>query len=138
MVALIARLLVGPDPGNQLVTLEALLFALWSLLVATSLATAGALAVNAWVMGREMRTRMETLQVRLRMNGGLSVHGGSAGLAFCLNDLLAAYRSHPRVANGSWLWERFFRRLRGASQTWAATGIISADGKVDNVVLEPA
>jgi hypothetical protein len=137
VVALMVRLLVGPDPGNQLVTLEAILLALWSLLVATSLATAGALAINAWLMGREMRTRMESQQVRLRMNGGLSVHGGSAGLAFCLNDLLAAYRSHPRVANGSWLWERFFRRLRGASQTWAATGIISADGKVDHVVLEP-
>jgi hypothetical protein len=67
----------------------------------------------------------------------LSVHGGSAGLAFCLNDLLAAYRSHPRVANQSWLWERFFRRLRRASDTWAATGIISAEGKVDHVVLEP-
>lgn len=80
---------------------------------------------------------METVQVRLRMNGGLSVHGGSAGLAFCLNDLLAAYRSHPRVANRSWLWERFFRRLRRASHTWAATGIVSAEGNVDHVVLEP-
>jgi len=137
VVALMVRLLVGPDPGDQLVTLETLLFALWSVLVVTSLATAGALAINAWLMGREMRKRMETLQIRLRMNGGLSVHGGSAGLAFCLNDLLAAYRSHPHVANRSWLWERFFRRLRRASDAWAATGIISAEGKVDHVVLEP-
>jgi hypothetical protein len=137
VVALMVRLLVGPDPGNQLITLEALLFGLWSLLVATSLATAGALGIKAWLMGRELRKRMATLQLRLRMNGGLSVHGGSAGLAFCLNDLLAVYRSRPRVANRSWLWERFFRRLRRASDTWAATGIVSAGGKVDDVVLEP-
>jgi multisubunit Na+/H+ antiporter MnhF subunit len=137
VVALMARLLVGPDPGDQLVTLEAVLFALWSLLVVTSLATAGALAFKAWLMGRELRKRMATLQLRLRMNGGLSVHGGSAGLAFCLNDLLAVYRSHPRIGNRSWLWERFFVRLRGASETWAATGIVSAEGKVDHVVLEP-
>jgi hypothetical protein len=137
VVALMVRLIVGPDPGSQLVTLEALLFGLWSLLVATSLATAGALGIKAWLMGRELRARMATLQLRLRMNGGLSVHGGSAGLAFCLNDLLAAYRSHPHVANRSWLWERFFRRLRRASHTWAATGIVSAEGKVEHVVLEP-
>jgi hypothetical protein len=137
VVALMVRLLVGPDPGDQLVTLEAVLFALWSLLVVTSLATVGALTVKAWLMGRELKKRMATLQLRLRMNGGLSVHGGSAGLAFCLNDLLAVYRSHPRVANRSWLWERFFFRLRRASETWAATGIVSAEGKVDHVVLEP-
>src|SRR6185436_14110672 len=37
----------------------------------------------------------------------------------------------------SWLWKKFFYGLRAASQTWAATGIVDADGGVDHVVLEP-
>ena len=61
------------------------------------------------------------------MSDGLCI-GGSSGLAFCLNTLLATHRSHPYVSNRTWLWERFFRGLRGASQTWAATGIVDADG----------
>jgi len=103
----------------------------------TAVGVAGALAFTAWRAGRSLKMRTEQRQLHLRMSDGLSVHGGSAGLAFCLNSLLAVYRSHPLIANRSWLWERFFRRLRSASQTWAATGIVDADGSVEHVVLEP-
>lgn len=137
VVALIARLLFGSDPGAQVVTYVAILFALWSLLVVTALAVAATLVFNAWRTGRALKTRIEQRQIQLRMSDGLSVQGGSAGLAFCLNTLGAAYRSHPLVTNRTWLWERFFRRLRVASQTWAATGIVDADGSVEHVVLGP-
>lgn len=138
VIGLIVRLLVGPDPGDaRLVILNAILFTLWSALVVTAVGVACALAFNAWRTGRALSMRTEQRQIHLRMRDGLSVHGGSAGLAFCLNGLLATYRSHPLLANRSWLWERFFRGLRSASQTWAATGIIDADGSVEQVVLEP-
>ena len=137
VVGLIARLLLGSDPGAQLATFEAILLGLWASLVVTAVAVAAALGVDAWRTGGELKKKLEESQLHLRMSGGLSVQGGSAGLAFCLNGLFAAYRSRPRVASRSWLWERFFRRLRTASQNWAATGIVYADGSVDHVVLEP-
>jgi hypothetical protein len=137
VAALIVRLLVGSDPGASLVILAAAVFALWSVLLTTAVGVAGTLTFNAWRAGRALRMRTERRQVHLRMNDGLSVHGGSAGLAFCMNSLLAAYRSHPLPANRSWLWERFFCRLRGASQRWAATGAVDAYGNVEHVVLEP-
>jgi hypothetical protein len=137
VLALIVRLLLGSDPGARLVTYVAILFALWSSLVVTSVAVAATLGFNAWRTGRELRRRMEERQIHLRMTDGLSVQGGSAGLAFCLNALLATYRSHPPITSRTWLWERFFRRLRAASQTWAATGIVDADGAVEHVVLSP-
>jgi hypothetical protein len=137
VIGLIARLLFGPDPGAQLLILVAILFALWSALVITAVAVTGAVGFNAWRAGRALRMRTERRQLHLRMSDGLSVQGGSAGLAFCLNTLLATYRSHPHVTNRTWLWERFFRRLRVASRTWAATGIIDADGSVEHVVLSP-
>jgi hypothetical protein len=137
VVALIVRLLFGSDPGAQLVTYVGILFALWSSLVVTSVAVVAALGFNAWRTGRELRRRMEERQIHFRMSDGLSVQGGSAGLAFCLNALLATYRSHPHLTNRAWLWEGFFRRLRVASQTWAATGIVDADGSVEHVVLNP-
>ncbi|HEX6628994.1 MAG TPA: hypothetical protein VF105_13670 [Gemmatimonadaceae bacterium] len=137
VVGLIVRLLIGPDPGTRLVTFAAILFTLWFVLVMTGVGVASALAFSALRTGRALRTRTEQRQLHLRMTDGLSVHGGSAGLAFCLNSLLATYRSHPLVASRSWLWATFFRRLRGASRTWAATGIVDADGSVEHVVLEP-
>jgi hypothetical protein len=137
VIGMIGRLLIGSDPGARLVILAAILFTLWSALVATAVGVAGTLAFRAWRTGRALKERTERRQLHLRMRDGLSVHGGSAGLAFCLNGLLATYRSHPVVANRSWLWKRFFYRLRRASRTWAATGIVDADGTVDHVVLEP-
>ncbi|MFL5498690.1 MAG: hypothetical protein ACJ8AA_09015 [Gemmatimonadaceae bacterium] len=137
VVGLSLRLLFGSDPGSRLLIYVGVLFALWSLLVVTSIAVAISLGIKAWQTGRELRTRMETQQIHLRMADGMSVQGGSAGLAFCLNALLATYRSHPRTANGAWLWETFFHRLRAVSGTWAATGIVHAHGGVEHVVLKP-
>jgi hypothetical protein len=137
VVALIVRLMAGPDPGPRLAIYVGALFSLWSALVVISLAVIVTLGFNAWRTGRALRTRLEQRQLHLRLSDGLSVQGGSAGLAFCLNALLAADRSRPHITNRTWLWDRFFQRLRGASQTWAATGIIDADGGVDDVVLSP-
>ena len=134
---LIVRLLIGPDPGARLMPLAAVLFTLWAVLVIAAVGVAGALGFNAWRAGRALKMRTEQRQLHLRMSEGLSVHGGSAGLAFCLNTMLAVYRSHPLVANRSWLWERFFCRLRSAAKTWAATGVVDVDGTVEHVVLEP-
>jgi hypothetical protein len=70
------------------------------------------------------------------MNGGLALHGGSAGLPFCLNILLATYHSRPGLATDSWLWEQFFRKLRHAGSCWAATGVVSPRAEVEGVALE--
>ena len=137
VIGLIVRLIFGPEPGVELEILVATLFTLWSTLVITAVAVAGAVAFNAWRAGRALRSRTEQRQLHLRMSDGLSVQGGSAGLAICLNALLATYRSHPLVTSRAWLWERFFRKLREASQTWAATGIVDANGSVEHVVLNP-
>ena len=137
VVAIIVRLLVGSDPGRRLTPLIGLLFGMWSLLVFTALTVAIVVGVQAWLVGRRWRTRLETSQTRLRINGGLSLQGGSAGLTFCLNILLATYRSHPRLPKRSWLWERFFRNLRLATNNWAATGVVSASGRVESVAMEP-
>ena len=137
VIGIIVRLLFGPEPGAQLLILVATLFTLWSALVMTALAVAGTVAFNAWHTGRALRRRTDQRQLHLRMSDGLSVQGGSAGLAICLNALLATYRSHPLVTSRAWLWERFFRKLRVASQTWAATGIVDANGSIEHVVLNP-
>ena len=137
VLGLIIRLLFGPEPGEQLPILVATLFTLWSTLVGISLGVAGIVAFSAWRTGRALRRRTEQRQLHLRMSDGLSVQGGSAGLAICLNALLATYRSHPLVTTRAWLWERFFRKLRVASRTWAATGIVDGNGSVERVVLNP-
>ncbi len=137
VAGLIVRLLVGSDPGGRLVLILGVLAGLWTCLVLTALAMAGGLSIQAWLAGREWSRRLARYQTRLRISGGLSLHGGSAGLAFCLNTLLATYRSHPRVSTHSWLWERFFRNLRLATNGWAATGIVSAEGRVERVAMEP-
>jgi hypothetical protein len=134
---LIIRLLTGADPGSRLIPILSLLFVLWAALVLTGLGVASGEVLKAWVAGRQLRMRLEAHQTRLRINGGLSLQGGSAGLAFCLNTLLATYRAHPHVATRSWLWDRFFRRLRRAGGAWAATGVVTGGGQVERVALEP-
>jgi len=136
VAALIVRLLIGSDPGGRLTLFFGLLFGLWSLLVLTALTIAVALGIQAWLAGRQWRRRLEEYQTRLRLDGGLSLQGGSAGLAFCLNILLATFRSHPRLPTRSWLWERFFRKLRLAANNWAATGVVSPQGRVEKVAIE--
>ena len=137
VASLVVRLLAGSDPGARLTPLFGLLFGLWASLVLTALTVAGALGFRAWQAGRQWRRRLETYQTRLRINGGLSLQGGSAGLTFCLNTLLATYRSLPRLRGRSWLWERFFRNLRLASRNWAATGVVTSQGGVESVAIEP-
>jgi hypothetical protein len=138
MVAgLIILLLTGSDPGNRLVLFFALLAGLWSALVLTAVTIAGVLSIRAWLAGRHWHRRLEIYQTRLRLNGGLSLQGGSAGLAFSLNILLATFRSHPRLPARSWLWERVFQNLRLGANSWAATGALSPQGRVERVAIEP-
>jgi hypothetical protein len=137
VVGLIVFLLTGPEPGESLLPLCLALVALWSSLVATSLVIAGTQVLRAWRGGRDLRIRLEESQVRLRMDGGLTLKGGSAGLAFCLNILLAVYRASPRLVMRSWLWQRLFRKMRSHASSWAATGVVTSDSRVRPVVLEP-
>jgi hypothetical protein len=137
LAVLIASLLIGFDPGNRVELVFALVAGLWSLLVITALAVAGTIAFRAWRAGREWRKQLQQGQTRLRMSGGLALQGGSAGLPFCLNMLLATYRSRPGTAADSWLWEQFFRKLRHAGASWAATGVVSPRARVEAVALEP-
>ena len=136
LAGLIVDLLVGFDPGNRLELLFAVLTGLWLLLAVTGLTSATLLGSRGWLAGREWRNRLELAQTRLRIDGGLALQGGSAGLPFCLNTLLATYRSRPQPTTESWLWDQVFRNLRHAG-TWAATGIVSAGGGVEGVALEP-
>jgi hypothetical protein len=135
--ALIVRLLVGADPGGALVAMSATLVTLWLALALTAAAVAGAVAVEAWRGGRTLRERLEQSEVRLRMDGGLTIHGASAGLAFCLDTMLALFRAEPAVASRSWLWRRLLLPLRTRARSWAATGVVTADARVRPVVLAP-
>jgi hypothetical protein len=137
VAGLIVRVLAGSDPGNRLTLILGILFGLWSALVLTALATATGLSVQAWRVGRNWKRQLERSQTRLRINGGLALQGGSAGFAFLLNTLLSTYRAQPRSPSRSWLWERFFRRLRSDGKSWAATGAVNEHGAVERVVLEP-
>lgn len=137
VAALIVRLLIGSDPGNRITVVFGILLGLWSALVLTALAVSTGLAVQAWRVGSNWKKQLERSQTRLRINGGLALQGGSAGLAFLLNTMLATYRAHPRSPTRSWLWERFFRKLRSDGAGWAATGAVNEQGAVDRVVLEP-
>jgi len=134
--ALAGWLLVGPDPGERLLPLVAALAALWAALVMTATGAAAAVVGGAWRLGARWRRRLEADQLRLRMSGGLRLIGGSAGVPFSLNALLAVYRANPAAASASWLWERFFRRMRAGAPGWAATGSVAADGRISPVVLE--
>jgi len=137
VAGLMVGLLTGSDPGDRLALFFGLLVGLWLVLVVTALTIAGTLSIRAWLAGRQWRRRLEAYQTRLRLNGGLSLQGGSAGLAFSLNILLATFRSHPRLPARSWLWERFFQNLRLGANSWAATGAVSPQGRIARVALEP-
>ena len=132
--ALIVRLLLGPDPGASLGVLAASLAALWVVLVVSGLAVIGTVSVQAWREGRRCAERLDRSQLRLRMEGGLSLVGGSAGLPFCINALVSVLRTGS--ARRSWLWNRVERGIRGEWRHWAATGVVTADGRVRPVALE--
>jgi hypothetical protein len=135
--ALIVVLLVGPDPGAALTPLMSLLIVLWLLLVTIDGSVALVVAAQAWREGRRVRATLDRQEVRLSMPGGLRLIGGSAGLPFALNVLLAASRAAPSTTNDGWLWRRIVRALRTHAPQWAATGGIDEVGRVLPVVLEP-
>jgi len=134
---LILYLLFGREPGERLFLFAATLAGLWSGLVIVAVAVVARQGFCAWRQGQRWRARLEQSQVRLRMNGGLTIKGGSAGLPFCLNMLLSLFRADPRATHRSWLWQRLERGLRTETDGWAATGVVTADGLVRPVVLEP-
>lgn len=134
---LIALLLIGPELGRRLVPVTAALFALWASLVLVATATAGATIARAVQVGKQLRRRLHASQIWIRMNGGLTLRGESAGLAFCLNTLLAVHRRDRGATSRSWLWSRLFRGLRSQADNWAATGVVTADGRIIPVVIEP-
>ena len=132
--ALIVRLLVGRDPGTSFGMLAASLAALWGVLVISGLAAILAVGVQAWRHGRRCAELLDRSQLRLRMEGGLSLVGGSAGLPFCVNALVSVLRAGS--TRRSWLWNRVERGIRAGWRHWAATGVLTADGRVRAVALE--
>jgi hypothetical protein len=134
---LLMTLLFGPEPGERLLLLAGLLIGLWLGLILVEVAAVGFLTWRAWHSGVALTKHLENNQVRLRMNGGLILKGGSAGLPFCLSMLSSLYRAHPQDARGSWLWQQFFRKLNSEGEAWAATGVLTADGRLKPVVLAP-
>jgi hypothetical protein len=134
---LVLALLFGTEPGDALPFLAATLLGLWVTLILASLSVAGLVAWRAWRTGVALSKHLENNQVRLRMEGGLRLKGGSAGLPFCLGVLSSLYRAHPQEARDSWLWQQFLRRLRSEGNSWAATGVLTAEGRIKAVVLAP-
>lgn len=137
VVGLLARLVFGPDPGARLTWMIAGLVALWAGLMSAGLATAAREIYGAQQQGRVWGDRLKESQIRLWMSGGLTLKGGSAGLPVCLNLLLAVYRTDTRFARRSWLLRELFRRINRSARRWAATGIVTAEGFVHPVMLEP-
>lgn len=126
-------LMFGPDPGGRLHLLCAALTAAWAGLTLAAVLLTGGEAVRAWKQGRAWRARLDESQVRLRMDGGLTLKGASAGLPFCLNTLRSLYDRKSR----SWLWREVLCGARSSDRHWAATGVITADGALHPVVLAP-
>ena len=134
---LILFLLLGPDPGTALVPLCTGLLAGWGLLTLRAAVVVGREAWRAWKLGRTLLAQFAQSQVRLRMSGGLHLQGASAGLAFCLTTLMALFRSLPAGRSRSWLWERSLGELEHAAGSWAATGVVTSEGWIHPVVLDP-
>jgi hypothetical protein len=137
VVGLILALLLGPEPGGRLVLFGAMLAGLWGILVLVAAGTVARESFCAWRLGVQLRIRLERSQVRLRMDGGLTLKGGSAGLPFCLNTLLALYSAQPDRTRSSWTWSRFFHNVRSDAESWAATGVVTRVGRITPVVVEP-
>jgi hypothetical protein len=133
---LILYLVAGPEPGQKLFLLSMTLVALWSGLIIVAVTVIAMQSFRAWRQGRIWHAKLEESQMRLRMNGGLTLKGGSAGLPFCLNTLLSLYRADIHAVRSSWIWRRLFHKLHCDSEAWAATGVITADGYLKPVILE--
>ncbi len=136
MAGLILYLLAGPEPDERLFALAAILTGLWGALTLTAVTMTVTQGWMAWRAGHFWRRELERGQIRFEMPGGLTLQGGSAGLAFCLNTLLALHRAWPLAARRSWLWGRVFRAMRTEGPAWAATGVITADGFLKPVIID--
>ncbi|HEV2693261.1 MAG TPA: hypothetical protein VG347_10235 [Verrucomicrobiae bacterium] len=137
MGAMVLYLLTGPDPDEMLVPIIAVLTGLWSVFALLGLTTAVWQGGQAWRAGGHWSAELEQCQIRLNLRDPLTLKGSSAGSAFCLNSLLAVYRAWPATARRSWLWQRIFRRLNAEAGSWAATGLVTPDGFIKPVMLEP-
>jgi hypothetical protein len=136
ITGLIAILRFGPEPGTTLVPLAGTVLALWGALMVTAIAGVVRQIATARRAGRNLASHLSKDEIRLRVSGGLELKGGSAGLAFCLGILASSNRAYPQATAGSWLWSRFFNRLREAPESWAATGVVTADGQIRPVMVE--
>ena len=137
VVGLALFLWFGPDPGERLIGVEAALVGLWAGLMLVAAAVAATVGWQALRTGMLFKQQLERSQVRLRMNGGLTLKGASAGLPFCLNILAALHHAWPQDGRGSWLWRQCFRGLCARAGSWVATGVVAPDGRVKPVVLTP-
>jgi hypothetical protein len=117
--------------------LSSLLLALWGGLVFAAVSVVASQGWQALRAGRKLSSLIEAGQLRLRMNGGLTLKGGSAALPFCLNTVFALSSYKPDTARASWLWTRVFRTMRSEGDSWSATGVLTSDGQIKPVVLEP-
>lgn len=136
VAATIIYLIAGPDPRDRLIPITLMLVALWVVLMFTAVGGAVWVAVGAWSQAREWSDRLKHAQIRLRMNSGLTLKGASAGLPFSINVLLSLYRSRPHADSNAWLWHRVFRALSKDPESWGATGVVTADGSIEPVILE--
>lgn len=136
IAATMVWLRLGYDPGDRLAPFVATMLAGWLLLALVGLTTTTRTVIGAARAGASAAQRLESHQVRLRMDGALTLIGGSAGLAFSLNALAAATRD-TRAARRAWIWHQFTSALRARAGAWAATGIVNDEGGVSAVVLAP-
>jgi hypothetical protein len=132
---LIAWLWWGPDPGAHLRFVSAALVVLWATLVALALGVAGTQVLAARRAGRTGAAHLARDQVRLRLSGRFVLKGGSAGLPFSLALLQALGRAYPTSLDRSWIWRQFHRGLEAPERTWAASGVMTANGQVKPVEL---
>lgn len=135
--AALLRLWFGPDPREALEPLCLGLLTAWLALIVHAAWVVGREAWRAWHVGRALRSLLARSQVRLHMNGGLQLQGASAGLAFCLNTLVALFRAQPAGSRHSWLWQRSLGALQHSAAHWAATGVLTSEGWIHPVVLDP-
>lgn len=137
IIGVIAYLLIVPDPGRSLAALAALLLALWIPLAAIGLGVAAYVSLCAWRAGQRLAVVAAQSELRLRMQDDLTLVGGSAGLTFTLNAIGAVLRGRHGNDTRGWLWEQVHRAMRHHGAMWAATGVVTPNGAVGAVAIEP-
>ncbi|HEY0944572.1 MAG TPA: hypothetical protein VGD81_04865 [Opitutaceae bacterium] len=135
LAGLLVYLRFGPDPGENLRGLAAGLLALWLVLLGIAAATAIREVRSLRKVAQVWNRRLAAAQVRLRMPGRLTLKGGSAGLAFCLQILFSLARAYPEGAARSSVWSRFLSCVSASGTAWAVTGALAKDGTVQPVQM---